>query len=96
MTPDRIVAWRVTANGFSDTVIYAAATGGRARFLASEAIRNAGYTIACVELTAQRAPEFDGWVAKQGQERGWDEAYARRCLDEDETRLGPGHGIKGP
>jgi hypothetical protein len=85
MTDDRIVAWRVTAMGFPDGVIYAATSGGRARFLASEARRNAGYTIACVELIAYRAPEFDHWVARQGQERGWDEAYARRCLDEDEA-----------
>jgi hypothetical protein len=44
--------------------------------------------IAWNNLIARRAPEFDDWVARQGQERGWNEAYARRCLDED-AREGP-------
>jgi hypothetical protein len=86
MTTDRLVAWRVTARGFPDAAIYAAATGDRAKTLALTAVRNSGYTIAWRDLTVWRAPEFDAWIAGLGQERGWDEAYAARCMAEDEAR----------
>jgi hypothetical protein len=85
---DRLVAWRVTARGFPDAAIYAAASRARAKALNLAAARDAGYMIAWNNLIARRAPEFDDWVARQGQERGWNEAYARRCLDED-AREGP-------
>jgi hypothetical protein len=97
MTPDRLVAWRVVTRGtFPDAGIYAAATAARAKTLNLAAARDAGFTLAWVDLIARRAPEFDGWVARQDLERGWNEEYARRCLDEDETRLGPGHGCQEP
>jgi hypothetical protein len=85
MTTDPIVAWRVTARGYLDAGIYGAATRTRAKILALAAYLDAGYMVAWVDLTARRAPEFDAWVARQGLERGWDEAYAQRCLDEDEA-----------
>jgi hypothetical protein len=87
MTADRIVAWRVTARGFPGAGIYAAATPARAKALARKAARDAGCTVAWEDLTARRAPEFDVWVARQGQERGWDEDYAQRCMAEDGPRI---------
>jgi hypothetical protein len=87
MTPDQLVAWRVTARGFPDAAIYAAATGDRAKTLAQAAVREAGYMVAWSDLDARRAPEFDAWIAGLGQERGWNEEYARRCLDEDGPRM---------
>jgi hypothetical protein len=83
MTSDRIVAWRVTARGFPGAGIYAAVTADRAKFLASDAIRDAGYRIAWIDLEVRRAPEFDAWIAGQAPGRGWDEDYARRCMAED-------------
>lgn len=85
MTLDRLVAWRVTTQGYLDAGIYGAATRTRAKILALAAYLDAGYMVAWVDLIARRAPEFDAWVARQGRERGWDEEYARRCLDEDEA-----------
>jgi hypothetical protein len=86
VTPDRIVAWRVITRGtFPDAGIYGAATRARAKALNFAAAREAGYMVAWNNLIARRAPEFDDWVARQGRERGWNEEYARRCLDEDET-----------
>jgi hypothetical protein len=83
MTPDRLVAWRVITRGFPSAVIYAAADGDRAKVLTRAAIREFGYKIAWVDLIARRAPEFDAWIAGLGQERGWDEAYAARCMAQD-------------
>jgi hypothetical protein len=84
MTTDRLVAWRVITRGtFPDAGIYGAATRARAKALNLAAARDAGYMVAWNELIARRAPEFDAWVMQQGRERGWNEEYARRCLDED-------------
>jgi hypothetical protein len=96
MTADPLVAWRVTTDGFPDAGIYAAATADRAKALALTAVRNAGYMVDWIGMDARRAPEFDAWVAVLGQERGWDEGYAARCVAEDEASLGSGHGVKGP
>jgi hypothetical protein len=88
MTTDRIVAWRVTARGtFHGAGIYAAATVARAKALAFDAIWDVGYMVAWDDMAAERAPEFDGWIAGLGQERGWDEEYARRCMAEDDARI---------
>jgi hypothetical protein len=101
MAADRIVAWRVTACGFPDAGIYAAATQTGAKVLALAAAEDAGYTIAWTDLDVRRTPEFDSWVVMQGRGRGWDEAYARRCMAGDETkdRLGtrlPGSETDAP
>jgi hypothetical protein len=88
MTTDRLVAWRVITRGpWPDAGIYAAATRARAKALNLAAAREAGFMVAWNDLIARRAPEFDGWVARQGLERGWNEEYARRCLDEDGPRI---------
>lgn len=79
-----LVAWRVTTRGYPDAGIYGATTRARAMALSFDDARDVGYMIAWTDLTARRAPEFDGWVARQGRERGWDEGYARRCLAEGE------------
>jgi hypothetical protein len=84
MTTDRLVAWRVITRGtFPDAGIYGAATRARAKALNLAAAREAGYMVAWTDLVARRAPEFDAWVAGLGQERGWDEAYAARCMARD-------------
>jgi hypothetical protein len=95
VTTHQLVAWRVTARGHPDAGIYGAATAARALVLALMAAFDAGYMVAWMDMTARRAPEFDGWVARQGREQGWNEEYAARCVAEDEAgRVGP--RLSGP
>jgi hypothetical protein len=96
MSTDRpLFAWRVVTRGFPDAAIVAAPGANRARAVALAAAIDAGYTVAWTDMAARRAPEYDGWVAACGEERGWNEAYARRCMAEGAAGETPGRADEG-
>jgi hypothetical protein len=72
------LAWRTTACGIESIV--AAETRNQARSRTARSAFDANFQVKFTEVTARRAPEYDGWAEMDASNACWDETLIRDTI----------------